>query len=188
MKSIIDFANDMVPVTKALALVDSSFSHVDISFKGKLYCPFGHINHSDGGREKSLRLYSVTNSAFCFASCGFLNPVRLFSIAYDLKYKNAAYRVLEATGYKPLSLQERWDSVSTTEIQINKDDLQQALIVFCIKFVGVNIWKTVQYENDILTYLDKCFYLLSLVSSEEDAYSWLASSKEIMSSVLKNYG
>lgn len=187
MKSVIDFANTVVPIGVAISLVDPWFKNIDSSYGGKLHCPFGHINHSDGGQEKSLRLYAATNSAFCFASCGFLNPVRVFSIAYDLKSSTAAYRVLEASGHKMPSIQERWDLAGVVDSSIDLESLQQSLIVFCRSVCGDQAWRALQYKEEIIQLLDSCFQLLELVTSELEVITWLHTCKKVMETKLRSY-
>lgn len=63
----------------------------------KTMCPFAW-EHGDGGMDKNYRVYGSSNSSYCFAMHGQMNPVRLFQLKLDIRPVEAAQRLLEAYG------------------------------------------------------------------------------------------
>lgn len=72
----------------------------------KLYCMWGNT-HADGGLERALRTYPETNSAFCFAGCGWQDPVGLARRTWGLRAYRAAQRLNDEYGDPTKTWQER---------------------------------------------------------------------------------
>jgi hypothetical protein len=79
--------------------------YADPAMVTKVYCPFGMF-HRDGGVDRALRVYPQSNTAYCFAGCGFIDPIRLFRLTYDLSPLEAAKRLVETYGEAP----QTWDA------------------------------------------------------------------------------
>jgi len=80
-----------VPVLDVLKDYFGIIHPADATFKG--YCPFG-VEHPDGGTEKAMRTYPATNSAYCFALHGALDPIKLVMLKKGLPARAAAREVL----------------------------------------------------------------------------------------------
>jgi hypothetical protein len=156
----------------------------DVSEYGnsKQYCPFGHLYHADGGTSKSLRVYTETETAFCFAGCGWFNPVRLLSLDRGISEEEAADVILDHTGYVPPDLESRWTAATTITVTVDKDALSEALKVACGRMDPD--WEDVQFDPPIATKFRLCLELLPRVRDEGEATKWLAITKQIMSKTL----
>ena len=77
----------------------------------KDYCPFG-FEHPDGGVDKGWRIYSMTNSSYCFVQHGSMGPVRLVALRKELSHKKAAYAILDRYDLiKPRHYRQRYDEL-----------------------------------------------------------------------------
>src|SRR6266568_5256393 len=100
-RSVITIANEQVSILLVCDLIGMS---VPSEISGRSYktnCPFGEFYHSDGGAVKAFRIYPDTNSAHCFASCGYFTPVWLASSAWGRRPTEVAVQLLDRIGYKP---------------------------------------------------------------------------------------
>jgi hypothetical protein len=104
---LVEEANRL-PITRVLNDLTDTFAPDDTSHKSwKAHCFLGH-EHTDGGTAPALRVYSHTNTAFCFALHGFMNPTRVAQLITDLPPVQAARALLEAYGLdKPATFLER---------------------------------------------------------------------------------
>lgn len=174
-KSFIDEANERVSIVKVCQLIGMNISD---GYGGKLKCPFGMFNHSDGGVEASFRIYTETNSAYCFACRKYLTPVYLYAHAKDRRLKEAALDLLELIGWKPVSQSQRWaDSISTEEV-VDVSMLGLALRTYCAR-VCVE-WEDFQLIPEIAEVLGRCLALLDRVHTPEEADKWLDTCKQVM--------
>lgn len=104
-QALIEAANEL-PLAALLEAMHGVY--VDRERPAKYHCPFGHIWHSDGGVDRALRFYPDSNTAFCFAGCGFLNPVRLAQVSWDIRSPiRAASELLEKYAGPPPTWEER---------------------------------------------------------------------------------
>lgn len=109
-------ARQVVDRANAVSIFDvlSDFFQIDHPSEGgsyKGYCPWG-FEHSDGGIDRTWRTYPATNSSYCFAGHGSLNPVRLVQVQFDLRPVQAARKILERYGLdRPRPYWERYDEL-----------------------------------------------------------------------------
>lgn len=184
-KSWIDKANEHVNIADFLTSI-GIFVPDTIRMGGnrKVHCPFGFY-HSDGGQAKAMRIYLQSNTAYCF-SCGKrYSPVGLASAYWDVPWMTAAMRLLEDSGFKPKTLEERWVEATTPEE--NKPDLialADALKMFCAGIASD--WNTQQYDDRIANKLNQCLQLLDFVQTDEQALKWLTICKSVMRSLLED--
>src|SRR5882724_1752587 len=108
MSSRIDVANDYVSIRKVLGWAGIYVPEVSYGRSWKTRCPFGEMYHIDMGSEKSMRVYSDTNSAYCFQGCGYLSPVSLHSKISGLPWQDAAEDLLQRMGYQDITDEEKW--------------------------------------------------------------------------------
>lgn len=183
-KSPVDIANEQVSIGYVLLQMGVDIPDYSSGASWKANCPFEEFYHIDQGRSKSLRVYFATNSAYCFAGCGYLTPVTLYALKTGLPKAESAMLLLQANGLELPSLDDELEHIMSLKNSISKASLREALQIFCQKSVGGK-WHSVQFNDDILTGLDNCLQLLDKVDSEERARIWLTRSKEYMSALLK---
>lgn len=133
----------------------------------KNHCPWGWT-HPDGGYERALRVYD-TNTAFCFAGCGYIDPVIAASRLWDVPRLRAA---------KELSMR----------YGVSAGDLDSALAVMAQPRVDVvelvdamRRWVAAKFSGDELrsarVALARCASVVELVSSDADAAVWWSESQ-----------
>jgi hypothetical protein len=129
-RSIVAVANDTVAILAVCREIGMSVpGDVPHGRSVKVYCPFGPVYHVDHGVETAFRVYPHSNSAFCFAGCGYFSPVRLFADARDLNRQEAARQLLDLAGYKPVDLAAAWEHVQSPERYVDQSSLAEALKV-----------------------------------------------------------
>lgn len=179
--SIIDLANSRMTIIQACNSLGMDIP--DFSVKSmKVHCPFGHLFHADGGHARAFAIYPGTNSAWCFAGCGYFTPVRLIAMDRDISDHQAAEAILEQTNYVAPDYEARWNAVTQTRPMVNTDDLTEALKVACSRMVPD--WDERQFDAEVATKLRQCLALLPKVQSEEDATKWLSATKKIMQNAM----
>lgn len=176
-ESIVTLANARVTISHALRLVGTDVP--DYMGRGaKLYCPFGHLYHSDGGMAKAFRVYPDTNSAYCFAGCGAFRPVSLIAADRGMSPEDAAEFLLDLTGYVPPDLDSRWAAATAVSVDIDRGSLAEALKVACAAMDSR--WEVRQFEDDVAVRFRQCLGLLPRIQSGADAAQWLQATKQIM--------
>jgi len=180
----IDKANEICAVDKVLSDVAKVEipEHVE-GRTGKLYCPFGEFYHSDNGQEPTVRLYTESNSAFCFRCNQTFYPVSLASAVLGVSKTKAAWFLLELVGFKLPSFEELWDKYTNpAEVPPDTSMLALALSVYCRRIS--DSWATQQFDKDIAKRYSVCLEALDSVATERHAEQWLVSCKEFMAKVL----
>jgi hypothetical protein len=179
-RSEIGVANEKVSIVLACNLIGMDIPE-DVGSRRsvKVHCPFGEIYHVDQGYEAAFRIYPDSNSAFCFAGCGYFTPVSLCAHAWGTPSATVAVELLERVGVKPVSLADAWAQVASHEPAPDAVLLAQALKTFCRR-TCLN-WEQIQFEPAVAATLTRCLALLDLVGTEADAGTWLAACKRVMS-------
>lgn len=184
-KSIADIANENVSIIDAMRAIGMDTAYA--GYSGKQYCPFGDLRHSDAGTSKAFRVYLETNSCFCFAGCGYYNPVMLVQDGLDLTAQQAAEMLLLRTGWSPETYESRWETLQANEgPQIDTGALADALKLFCSR--RVDDWEFAQLTGSIATTLDKCLGLLTKVTTPQEAQVWLDTTKTAMRTIIEREG
>lgn len=174
--SLVDLANEDVSIYEALRVIGSDAIYAE--YGGKQYCPFGDLRHADGGLSKAFRVYFESNSCFCFAGCGYYNPVKLVQEAMDMSAQEAAEMLLLRAGWVPETYETRWQQLQENTEKIDTGALAEALKTYCSRFDPD--WEFSQLGGTIAKTLDKCLGLLAKVSTTEDATTWLTQTKQVM--------
>jgi hypothetical protein len=182
-KSLIAEANERVSIVLACRLAGVDTEDGRTVGSTKTYCPFGRFYHSDGGKEPAFRVYTDSNSAYCFSCKKYFTPTTLLSDAWDIPKKQAAQELLEKIDYRPLSAAELWAGVQEKELAPDTSMLGMALKTYCMRIDSK--WHTSQFEPGVSGYLDKCLSLLDRVTTEDEADKWLETCKEVMTRVLR---
>lgn len=152
----------------------------------KVHCPFGDLYHSDQGIEAAFRIYPGSNSAFCFAGCGYFTPVGLAAMAWDRPKEEVAADLLDRVGYKPVSLAQAWAGLQVREEPPDTAMLALALRTYCERVAPG--WAERQFEPGIGAVLDRCLALLPRVKTPDDAEQWLQVTKRVMCRTLVELG
>jgi hypothetical protein len=178
-RSVVGIANEKVPITLACRLIGLDLAD-DIAYGRslKIHCPFGEIYHVDQGHEAAMRIYPDTNSAFCFAGCGYFSPVWLLAQAWDIDPTQAAVELLERAGIKPVSLAQAWAEASIVDAEPDRTALCEALKMYCRRTVPG--WNALQFQPEVARTLARCLTLLDRVRTEDDAQRWLRVCKQVM--------
>lgn len=168
-------ANELVPFPVACRLAGLSVPEAR-SNGSRAWCPFGEFSHSDGGREKALRVYR--DHGFCFAEWLYFTPVRIFAQVGNLTEEDAARQLLDLTGFKPASWKQHWHELVNREVVPDTENLARALRIWLN--AGYPRWRERQYDTSVSSALAKCLGLLILVRTEADCAYWLDSAKTVM--------
>lgn len=176
-KSVIDLANERVTIIEACNMLGMGVMDFSIASL-KVWCPFGHLYHADGGTTKAMRIYPATNSAWCFACNIYFTPVKLIAMDRGIPDVQAAESILESTNYVPPDFEARWNALIEAKPTVNTDDLAEALKVACSRMVPD--WDERQFDESVAYKLRQCLALLRKVKSDEDATLWLSITKKIM--------
>jgi hypothetical protein len=174
----IEQANRSVSIEKVL------FDHFGIEVgPGKNPCPFD-FEHSDGGQDKALRVYPDTNSAYCFALHGVLDPVKLFSLKGDNRPLYAAQLLMRAYGIdtRPKGWRERYNDIAlqreTSVRQIPPGSVVEALQAALRQDQG---YVAHQFHPDVLRavegQLDAIDKLVSQTTDIKEIQEWLTQAK-----------
>lgn len=185
--AVVGIANEQVPIAVAANLVGLELPTDETYSKSwKVFCPFGELYHTDGGAEKAMRVYPDSNTAHCFAGCGFFTPVRLVSHAWGRPQAEVARDLLERAGVKTATLRERFAAARDWHPPPDTTLLAEALKTFCRRLAPD--WNTRQFDQDVAWRLTACLNLLTLVSTDADAALWLERCKQVMAKALASPG
>jgi hypothetical protein len=181
--SAVTMANEHVPIVTACQLVGMDLPD-DFAYgrSMKLHCPFGELDHSDGGIEPAFRIYPETNSAYCFACRTAYTPVWLVAQAWDARPVDVAAELLDRIGFSPPSMAQAWARASRWEVPPDTSLLAEALKAYCRRVDPT--WTTVQFTSAVAARLNRCLDLLDLVRTDADARQWLTGCKTAMAAVL----
>jgi hypothetical protein len=175
MKGIIALANEKVPFAQAAAW--AGIAVIGETERGlKVYCPFGSVEHPDGGLEPAMRVYP--DHAWCFAESRYFSVVSLLAEVWQVTREEAAAEAMSRSGYKPADYAERFTAAGNREQEPDRDALAAALVTWCEAHVPS--WKTAQYEMPVARALSRCLGLLPLVRDSADCETWLTAAKQAM--------
>jgi len=179
----VDLANENVSIAWVCAQVGVSLPEWFDNVKSvKVHCPFGALSHSDFGFETAFRVYPETNSAYCFAGCGFYTPVWLYAQAKDLRAREAAEVLLDLVGYRSRTPDEEWERVSQVRERVSEIDLTEALRAYCSREPS---WESRQFDPSVSATFARCLELLPRVRSVSDSRRWLEACKTVMARALR---
>lgn len=181
--SVVALANELVPIETALRLIGVDVPD-GLAYRRstKLYCPFGDINHADGGLERAFRVYPEQNTAWCFACQQHFTPVWLVATAWGQDTRIVATELLDRVGHRPLSMAQQWAQATRREEPPDRTLLREALQTYCGRICPD--WALRQFDPVVGATLTRCLALLDLVHTEAAARAWLARVKEVMGRVL----
>ena len=129
----------------------------------KTNCP-GRWLHSDGGHEKSFRVYS-TNTAFCFAGCGFFTPTRAAAMLWDVSEQRAAKEMSARYGVSA------GDVHAAVELMLREGDVTRPDLVDALRR-WVNVTFTGESAPRARDALIRCVSVVDLIETATDAATW----------------
>ena len=146
----------------------------------KTYCPLGQ-DHSDGGTSRAMRVYSESNSAYCFSHGRSFTPVAIWMLKHGGPRFKAAREM--AAHYeistKPKTAEERWNSLNDSqEREIDTEVLRTSLINYARTLKGYDAH---QFEAmDLLTAILRTADDLSGEATYDTMKEWLDKSKYVL--------
>lgn len=173
-------ANEKVPIATACRLLGVDLD--DDADRRKVHCPFGGTDHSDGGIDPAMRIYTDSNHAYCFSCAAHYTPVSLAARGWDLPWRVAALRLLDLVGYRPLNLATAFRAAQQFEPAPDTAALAEALKTYCRRIDPG--WSTHQFDSAVAQRLTHCLGLLELVSTGAAVTVWLAGCKEAMRRII----
>lgn len=176
-RELIELANQRVSIVDACNMANMDVGDYARAAM-KVYCPFGEVYHHDGGMTKSMRIYPETNSAWCFAGCGYFSPVKMVAWYKDLSEEAAAESLLVQTNYVPEDYISQWDALLGETPTVDTASLAEALKVACSRICPD--WDVLQFEEGVSLKLNQCLELLPKVKTKEDAVKWMEVTKHAM--------
>ena len=155
-------------------------------------CPKG-IEHRDGGLAKSMRVFSDSNTAWCFSHSESFTPVSLWQNRSSVSSRvKAAKQLLGAYGFptEPPSLEERWKSTQDEAAEdLDPSNLRSALVYFAkTQLPG---YVTRQYEGDVMNIMSNLLESVDDLppeSSYDTMVQWMNKSKGILKTYWRNNG
>lgn len=144
----------------------------------KQHCPWGWT-HADGGDEKAFRVYG-TNTAFCFAGCGYVDPIIFAMKQWDLPRLQAA---------KELAL--RYD-VQAGDLDSAIEALQRDQGVAPVELVDAlrrwvrGLWGDSPEYEAARSALIRCASVVELVRDEASAATWWSLSQQHIAAAVED--
>jgi len=182
--SWIELANTTIKITDVLTGIGIFVPTAVTGVSRKIHCPFP-MYHSDGGLEKTMRIFYATNSCYCFRCTKSYSPVSLTAAVKDCSYYNAALSLLEDADLAPKTLEQRW--ADAVKVEIKEPDLialADALKIYCSS--ASSDWTVRQLDSDVGMKLNACLELLPSVKTDHQADKWLSVCKKVMLKTLES--
>lgn len=145
----------------------------------KARCPFADIYHLTEDAGKSMRVYSDTNTGFCYMGCGVLKPVSVYAKLNGVSYNEAAKFLLELVGHKLKTFDEKWQDAISEDASLNLEGYREALDELCFQHAHGQ-WGSLKYETSISSSFAQLLNILSKAQSYDDADKWLEVAKQHM--------
>lgn len=185
---LVEKANAEVPIAEVLS--DYFATPVPAEAEGwKVRCPFA-VEHEDGGIDRQFRVYASSNSGYCFALHGRLDPVRLWRLrSWFPSLKDAAEDLLRTYGidYRPRPYKERMAGLRTgSAFEVDTAALVQALQVY---LVNHPLYEARQYDDSLLRgvnyILNEAHDACAQAERLGDVERWLDEAKQRVSALLR---
>lgn len=145
----------------------------------KARCPYADIYHLTEDAGKSMRVYSDTNTGFCYMGCGVLTPVSVYAKLNGMSYKDAAKFLLEKVGHKLKTFDEKWADAVSDYGPVNLQGYREALDEICFQYSNGD-WVSMKYSSSISSSFSQLLSILDKAQSYDDADKWLGVAKQFM--------
>lgn len=178
-KSLVVLANEKVPFPLAARWAGVEV-HGEPGERGvKTWCPFGLVEHPDGGDEPAMRVYG--DHGWCFAESRYFTVTGLLAEVWQLERADAAAEALRRVGWVPATYAHLFAQASR-EPPPDREALAGALVAWCES--QSSLWPQEQYLPAVSRQLSRCLDLLPLVGTSQDCDVWLSAAKKAMRVVL----
>jgi hypothetical protein len=178
-ESIVDIANRIVPFRKVLGMTNIYVSEFTYGKSIKARCPFADIYHLTEDAGKSMRVYSDTNTGFCYMGCGVLKPVSVYAKLNGVSYNVAAKFLLETVGHKLKTFDEKWQDAVSEDRPLNLEGYREALDEICFHH-SQGQWGSIKYATLVSSSFSQLLSILGKAKSYEEADKWLEVAKKHM--------
>lgn len=178
---LITKANEIVPISALFREFGYNVPDADTASM-KISCPWSYM-HSDYGLDKAMRIYA-SNTAYCFAGCGFITPVDLAVREWSMSPSKAARKLLEQRGFKRQNLKEMWAEFKTNSEMVPDEETLSAALLTALS--SIPTYKDNQYDPAVLATIDKFNKVLPQVTNEEKARLWLNAGKVRVQEILES--
>jgi hypothetical protein len=182
-ESPIEIANRIVPLRLVLEWTNIRISEFTHGKSVKARCPYADMYHLTEDASKSMRVYSDTNTGYCYMGCGVLTPVSVYAKLNDLSYRSSAYELLEKVGHKFKSFEEKWNLAITPTVDLNLDSYRNALATYCDMWWGSS--HDLRYRERVVQAFSQSLEALNKAASETEADQWLEVAKEGMRKLIE---
>jgi hypothetical protein len=172
------------------AVLNDHFAmHVPLEAEGwKTRCPFA-AEHEDGGLDRQFRVYSSSNSGYCFALHGRLDPVRLWRLrSWFPSIRATAEDLLRSYGveYRSKPYRERMALLrQSSGFRVDADSVVGALRVY---LTSQPLYEARQYDDSILRgvnlVLNEVRDLCDRAETLGEVETWLQQSKQQLDQLL----
>lgn len=178
-ESIIDTANRVVPFRVVLGMTNIYVSEFAYGKSIKARCPYADMYHLTEDAGKSMRVYSDTNTGFCYMGCGVLTPVAVYAKLNGISYRDSAKFLLEKVGHKLKTFEEKWQDALNDRGPVNLEGYREALDELCFQYTRYR-WSSLKYTASISSSLSNLLNILDKAQSYDDADRWLEIAKRHM--------
>lgn len=154
----------------------------------KVRCPF-FFEHEDGGLDKQFRVYSESNSGYCFAMHGRVDNLTLYrSQRFSSTFFDAAEALLTEFNieYKNKSYRETFEEIlKEKEEVIDSSSIIEAMKVY---LSTISEYEDLQFHPEVLDgmklFLDQVYSICENASSLEEVETWYQLEKSRLRSIL----
>lgn len=183
-RELVDLADTKIPIETVLM----DLYQIEIPYgagEWKAQCPLGH-DHSDGGRSKAMKVFSDSNSAWCFSHGMKFTPVSLAQLKFDQPRVQAARALLDyySISTRPPSPDERWETLEhqqqEEEQELDRESLKESFINF---LSTLPLYSIRQFDSEVLRLVSKILRSADKLSSDSDydtLEEWMSIAKKIM--------
>lgn len=142
----------------------------------KLHCPWG-IEHKDRGKEKSMRYYYDTDTAFCFRDHGVVDSVVLRADLWGVSRTKAARSMLEKAG---LLKREHWSRRMKTMLEqeeVKSDtNVSYAFSALNSSLSQHSEYLRSQYKKPVVKAKQRCLDAFNPAWSMDSVLKWIETS------------
>lgn len=144
-------------------------------------CPLDH-DHSDGGKTKAMKVFSESNSAWCFSHSRKFTPVSLWMLHTGKTHqKRAAMELMDFfdISYRKVSPEERWNQMNS-EVKLWDRGLIKSTLTNSIKLL-VPDYVDRQYDHEVITLMNSLLAEVDELNEDIDyakLEAWIHSAQE----------
>lgn len=174
-------ANDLTTIFQSMNMCGMQVPDFDYGTR-KVVCPFDD--------EMAFRVYSESNSAYCFACSKKYTPVALIAEHRGISIDEAADYLIEVAQrsgrWIPPTPEARWDALMAEPMSLDRASEAEALKLFCAR--SHPQWENLQFDPAVAAMLTRCLAPLDKVVTPEDLQQWRTITRSAMQRALTREG